>query len=361
MNRINLTDLQKIKILGKGTFGEVYLSQDKNGNEYVVKEIFDTKTHINKIKNEIDINKILSKYPNCHPHITCLYDYFLDKSQKKYVIVYTYLKGYTDLFNVLIKFIKFGINYDVFNKVFRNVINAIKYIHTKNIVHRDIKENNILINNKGNIAIIDFGISNILPHKELYTAGTPGQIDPYSENRNNCYISDTFATAIMFYKFLTNTDTQEIVNYFKGTFYKKHKEEYEKNYKIILNKIDKINFPPEYQYYNNLLKHMLNPYGKRPSIKEVSDYLMNNGKSPLVIKDYKKCLQMYQKGINQYPYIKRTVQGKQINKIFSKSSHKTPKKSSKTPKKSSKTPKKSRKTLRKSRKTLRKSRKTLRK
>lgn len=45
--------------------------------------------------------------------------------------------------------------------LFKQIIEAIGYIHTRNIVHRDIKLDNILLDGKGNVKIGDFGVSRL--------------------------------------------------------------------------------------------------------------------------------------------------------------------------------------------------------
>ena len=50
---------------------------------------------------------------------------------------------------------------------FRRIVEGIQYIHSKNIVHWDIKLDNILLNNQGDIKIGDFGVSRLARWDEL--------------------------------------------------------------------------------------------------------------------------------------------------------------------------------------------------
>ncbi len=366
-HRIDLTKLTKVKVLGQGTFGRVTLVKDDNGNKFVVKEVNKLMYNsLDPIINEIEINKILSEYPNCHPQVTCLYDYFIRPNHDTAVIVYIYLEGYYDIADSLLEIENKGkINFELFNKLFRNVIKAVKYLHERNIIHRDLKENNILTNNKGDIHIIDFGLSTIYPDKDEIS-GTKGYIDPYVWNDNNCFISDVFAIAIMFYKFLINKNT--ISNYFylpNDIPYHGYENSFENQYQKIRNNIDSFNFPSKYIYYNTLLKHMLNPFGIRPSINEISTYLQNDGKTPLKIEDYKKCIDMYPKR-NTHEINSEQQKDVLFNQCLIDNSflicQKTFPKSRKASRKSRKASRKSRKVSRKaSRKASRKSRKASRK
>ena len=63
---------------------------------------------------------------------------------------------------------------------FRRIVEGIQYIHSKNIVHWDIKLDNILLNNQGDIKIGDFGVSWLARWDELLKeqCGTPAYIAP---------------------------------------------------------------------------------------------------------------------------------------------------------------------------------------
>lgn len=60
------------------------------------------------------------------------------------------------------------------------MIEGLGYIHSKNIIHRDIKLDNILLDGKGNVKIADFGVSKVVQKNEVMRehSGTPAYIAP---------------------------------------------------------------------------------------------------------------------------------------------------------------------------------------
>ena len=58
---------------------------------------------------------------------------------------------------------------DVAKSIFKQMINGLAYCHSKNILHRDIKLDNILLSATGEIKICDFGVSKIVHRGEIMT------------------------------------------------------------------------------------------------------------------------------------------------------------------------------------------------
>jgi len=58
---------------------------------------------------------------------------------------------------------------DVAKHMFKQIIEGLRYCHSKNILHRDIKLDNILLNSEGDIKICDFGVSKLVKNGEIMT------------------------------------------------------------------------------------------------------------------------------------------------------------------------------------------------
>jgi serine/threonine protein kinase len=57
---------------------------------------------------------------------------------------------------------------DVARHLFKQIITGLRYCHSKNVLHRDIKLDNILLTSQGHVKICDFGVSKLITkHKEL--------------------------------------------------------------------------------------------------------------------------------------------------------------------------------------------------
>lgn len=98
-------------------------------------------------------------------------------------IIMEYLENYKDISKIINT-----IYPELFCKIVTNMCNGLKLIHSLNIAHNDIKPENIMVNNQGNIKYIDFGGSCFNNECNNMLTFTPEYIDP------NVYfiISSTF-------------------------------------------------------------------------------------------------------------------------------------------------------------------------
>ena len=187
-----LDDYTLEKSLGKGAFGEVFLTTKKGTNKlFATKKIeraqVDTGHSVKYLINEIQILKELN-----HPNIVKFEE--IKKTKNHYYIIMEYCNG-GELYKTLEKYMdknKKPFNQEIVQHLMRQIIGAFKYIHGKNIIHRDIKLENILFNYdneedrknlnimKANIKIIDFGFAAKIEKSGLKytTLGSPINMDP---------------------------------------------------------------------------------------------------------------------------------------------------------------------------------------
>lgn len=88
-----------------------------------------------------------------HSSVVKLFETF--ETEKHYLFVMELCAG-GDLLSYVRKRRK--LNENVAKYLFKQIIEGIGYIHSKNIIHRDIKLDNILLDNKGHIKIADLGV-----------------------------------------------------------------------------------------------------------------------------------------------------------------------------------------------------------
>lgn len=97
-----------------------------------------------------------------HPNIINLLEVF---ENTKYVLLVMEYASNGDLLNYLK--IKNGIAEDEGRKLFRQIAFALRFVHRNGIIHRDIKLDNILLDELGRCKLCDFGVSRSLIGKEM--------------------------------------------------------------------------------------------------------------------------------------------------------------------------------------------------
>ena len=187
-----LDDYSLDKSLGKGAFGEVFLTTKKGTKEIfatkkIERELAETGNTMKYLVNEINILKELN-----HPNIVKLKE--IKKTKNHYYIIMEYCNG-GELYKTLEKYMnKYNkpFSEEIVQHLMKQIINAFKYIHGKNIIHRDIKLENILLNYeseedrknlnilKAQVKIIDFGFATKIENSQLKytTLGSPINMDP---------------------------------------------------------------------------------------------------------------------------------------------------------------------------------------
>ncbi|XP_046805378.1 uncharacterized protein LOC111690869 isoform X6 [Lucilia cuprina] len=164
-----------IKKLGQGTYGKVQLGINKEtGQEVAIKTIkkckIEAESDLVRIRREVQIMSSVQ-----HPNIIHIYEVF--ENREKMVLVMEFAAG-GELYDYLSE--RKVLSEEEARRIFRQVATAVYYCHKHKICHRDLKLENILLDEHGNAKIADFGLSNVFTEQCLLATfcGSPLYASP---------------------------------------------------------------------------------------------------------------------------------------------------------------------------------------
>ncbi|KAH8675261.1 kinase-like domain-containing protein [Xylariales sp. PMI_506] len=145
------------RMIGKGSFGKVYLAHHKltNGSKVVLKS---AKKDDSNLAREIHHHRQF-----VHPHIARLYEVIVTESMVWLVLEFC---AGDELYNHLLK--HGPLPADKVQKIFTQLVGAVSYVHQQSCVHRDLKLENILLDKHENVKLVDFGFTREYEGKSNY-------------------------------------------------------------------------------------------------------------------------------------------------------------------------------------------------
>jgi tRNA A-37 threonylcarbamoyl transferase component Bud32 len=179
IHKISYDSLGLGKKIGQGGFSEIYESQWM-GIPIAVKVIFDP--NINEALLEEFNNEVEKLFILRHPYIIQLYG-ITDREKKQKLAVITELAPRGSLFDYLHKNpkTKNNLSLEFKNKITKQLIHCMNYIHSRGYVHRDLKTQNILLDKNMDMKLCDFGLTKLkteLNSGSGQFAGTPCYMAP---------------------------------------------------------------------------------------------------------------------------------------------------------------------------------------
>jgi serine/threonine protein kinase len=151
---------------GEGGMGTVYKAFDTVlRRDVALKMLHPSQCSETKVKSRFEIEAVVTANLN-HPSIVTLHDFFTEED--RFFIVMQYLEGKTvkDLLQE-----QGPLPQETLMFILEQMIDGLAYAHDQNVIHRDIKPNNIMVTNAGQIKILDFGIARSMGHSDLTETG----------------------------------------------------------------------------------------------------------------------------------------------------------------------------------------------
>jgi serine/threonine-protein kinase len=194
---------QIIEELGKGGMGKVYRVLDKELKEEVAlklikPEIASDKKTLQRFSNELKLARKIS-----HKNVGRMYELMEEKGTR--YITMEYVPG-EDLKRLIRKVGQFGAGKTV--SIAKQVCKGLAEAHRLGVVHRDLKPQNIMVDEEGNARILDFGIARSLKAKGITGAGvivgTPEYMSPeQAEVKEVDQRSDIYSLGVILYEMVT--------------------------------------------------------------------------------------------------------------------------------------------------------------
>eukprot|EP00359_Climacostomum_virens_P003916 CAMPEP_0204901482 /NCGR_PEP_ID=MMETSP1397-20131031/3106_1 /ASSEMBLY_ACC=CAM_ASM_000891 /TAXON_ID=49980 /ORGANISM="Climacostomum Climacostomum virens, Strain Stock W-24" /LENGTH=417 /DNA_ID=CAMNT_0052069847 /DNA_START=219 /DNA_END=1472 /DNA_ORIENTATION=+ len=192
--------------LGQGAYATVKYAVHKRTNRKVAVKTYDKVRLLDpsrkkSVHREI---KILSKLE--HPHIVKLFE-TIDAPRQLHLVL-EYLPG-GSLHYHLKRSPNRHLTESEAKRLFRQVLSAMDYCHSLNVTHRDLKLENILLDDRRNIKLIDFGFATCFPNdkKAKIFCGTPSYMSPeiVARKEYNGPPADVWALGVLLFVMLSGT------------------------------------------------------------------------------------------------------------------------------------------------------------
>lgn len=193
VNLMEIPEYRRVRIVGQGSFGVAVLYEKKHdGSQVVIKQI--NLSDLASAEREMAMNEVEVFSKLHHPNIIQYYDSFI--RHETLLIEMEFADGGTLATLIAERNLNDRFSERQILSIVEQITSAVNYMHSQNIIHRDLKTANIFLNHKGQVKIGDFGISKIINTKIIAQTilGTPYYFSPeMCEGRNYDEKSDIWA------------------------------------------------------------------------------------------------------------------------------------------------------------------------
>ncbi len=196
-----ISNYKIIKKLGEGGMGEVYLADDIKLKRQVAIKILPSRFDINETDKARFLQEAQASAAINHPHVCVIHD--IKENEDQQFIIMEYVDGQT----LSDKFASEPLPTEQVIEYAIQIVSALQAAHDKEIVHRDIKSDNIMISNTNHIKVTDFGLAKIKGSIQLTkTSGMVGTLSYMSpeqiEGKELDTSTDIFSFGVVLYEML---------------------------------------------------------------------------------------------------------------------------------------------------------------
>jgi len=199
LSTIKFKDLKQLRILGVGTFGRVKLVlHEATNTPYALKCM--RKGQIIALKQTEHVMNEKKILAMCnHPFLLKMAAAYQDE-EEVYMLLELALGG--ELFTLLQDEQQF--DEDPTARFYAaNVCAAFEYLHDRNIVYRDLKPENLLLDTEGYLKVVDFGFAKVVPDRTWTLCGTPEYLAPeIIQNNGHGLPVDWWALGILIFEMI---------------------------------------------------------------------------------------------------------------------------------------------------------------
>jgi serine/threonine protein kinase len=196
------------RLIGQGGMAGVYLAHDNKFDTNVAIKILNKEFVFNENIRKRFLAEAKSMFKMSHPNIIKVTDLIEEGDTVAFVMEYIEgdtLKDYLER--------KGKLSNEEIKDLFTQILNAVAYVHEQYLVHRDIKPSNFMIDKKGTVKLLDFGIakntdSNLAEYTQTSTTqrmGTPMYMSPEQVNETKSVTaqSDIYSLGVVLWQMVT--------------------------------------------------------------------------------------------------------------------------------------------------------------
>nr|ACU57073.1 CBL-interacting protein kinase 25 [Oryza sativa Japonica Group] len=197
-------------LVGEGNFAKVYLGRHRATGEEVAIKVMDKEKLVRLGATELIKREIAVMQRLRHPNVVRIHEVMVNK--RRICVVMEYVRG-----GALYRYFRrgpsggaAGLREHEARRFFQQLVSAVAYCHSRGVFHRDIKLDNLLVDEQGNLKVADFGLSALadMERREAHlqtVCGTPLFLAPevFKRRGYDGAKADVWACGVVLYVLLT--------------------------------------------------------------------------------------------------------------------------------------------------------------